>query len=746
MSFRSLRTIRFVALACAAAFSLPSHADWAQSPLLDAVQPAPTSFALQAQNPPSFTWSRHPKATASTVYTIEIRKGAGTPARYTTTRNWFLPTTKLEDGTYYWRVVASNAPTEWSSERSFVINPNSSLFEVPDNAVLRTRATSRARPRMLPVSFQPYSQWNAALIAERGAAVKALTSDVVGHIPMAAVSDSLWPLTASSTNNAAFVSQQSQIRNKLNMTTHQLEAASLLYKLVPNVTYLNEAIKRGDELAALHPDGPTSFVNQDQGTRIIALSLAKAIDLLDGKIDSARRARWAEIVRLRGIDMYGDLAGNNGRLDQFPYDSHGGNNLGFLALVSAMMLNEFPEAREWFDFSTRAYIHSVFAWSGPEGGYSQGTAYGQVVADGALKIWDPLTELIGVNLYEKPWAKGMAKFYAHFVPPGQLTHVFGDGHEDKPYLPILRAFVSRVATSESRWYFNNIGGTEDALTLLLAPSPLPVTRSVYANAPYNGGVYPSIGFAAMHSDMWNPVRTSLYFKSSPYGAYNHSHADQNSIVLMRNNKVLLMETGWYDYYGSPLWSSWYRETKAHNAITFDGGVGQPTGGNTLNLRRKGKITAFSTTASLDYVEGDATAAYDGLLTGAIRKVWYLRGKDQIVVLDKLTSATARKFEWNFHAPVAITANADGTSTIVNGTEKLCIKPLTSGSTFETRTGATPKAGTYEAHAAYTRPSATKAEFLTLLDVGCKNLPAYLTSTSTGRTLTIGGQAITLPQQ
>jgi hypothetical protein len=744
MSFRSLGTVRFLALAFAAAVATPSHADWVQSTAVDAVQPAPEAYALQPQNPPSFTWSRHPKATDSTVYTIEIRKGS-TTTRYTTTRNWFLPTTKLEDGTYGWRVVASCAPTEWSTERGFVINPTSSVFEVPDSAVMRSRA-SRSRPRMLPAGFLPYAQWDATRIAERGLALKNLTNDVVRRSVNQGPTDSLWPLTAAGGSTAAFVAQQASIHDLINRTAEQLEAAVLVYKLSPNQTYLTEAIKRADELAALNPKGPTSFVNQDQGTRAIALTLAKTIDLLDGKIDATRRARWVEVVRVRGIDMYNDLAGNNGRLDQFPFDSHGANNLGFLALVSALMLNEFPEATVWFDFSTRAYIHQVYAWSGSEGGYSQGTYYGGAAIDGAVRIWDPLTQLTGVNLFDKPWAKGFTKFFVHFVPPGQQVHVFGDGHESKPYAPMLKALASRVSSSDARWYFNNLTASEDQLTLLNAPYPLPVMQFKGAvNAPPNAAVYPSTGFAAMHSDLWNPVRTSLYFKSSPYGAYTHSHADQNGIVLMRNNKVLLSETGWYDYYGSPLWSTWYRETKSHNAITFDGGVGQPSGGNTLNLRRKGKITAFSHTAALDYIEGDATLAYDGLLTGATRKVWYLRNKDQIVVLDKVSSATARKFEWNFHAPVAINSNADGTAKIVNDTESLCVRPLTSGSTYETRTGPAPKAGTFEAHAAYTRPSATSAEFLMLLDVGCKKPTVSLVVTAAGRTLTVDGQAITLPR-
>jgi hypothetical protein len=526
-----------------------------------------------------------------------------------------------------------------------------------------------------------------------------------------------------------------------------VEAAALLYRLKQGEAiapaYLNEAIKRGDELAALSPTGPTSYANQDQATRTISLSLSKALDMLWNNLDSTRKATWQASIARRTTDIYNDLSGSNGRMDQYPYDAHGGNTLGFLALIAALNLGDVPAAQTWFDFAVRTYVHQVYTWSGPEGGYANGTAYGQAAADFSVQIWDPLSQALGVSIYRKPWSDGFLRFMAHFVPPGTPNHVFGDGHEDVPNTYLLKAFASRFNTPAAKWYYSSMTGVEDPLTLLQAPSPLPVNTVATAVPPPNGAFYPSVGWAAMHSSLADTKRTSLYFKSSPYGSYNHSHGDQNSIVLNSGGKRLLIEAGYYDWYGSPLWSSWYRATKSHNAVTYDNGVGQRIEGNTVNLGRNGKITGFSTTSAMDYVEGDATPAFEGALSLNRRKVWYFRSQDAAVVMDTLTAPVAHAWEWNFHAAVAITVNADGTATIVNGDRSLCVRSITPGTTLVKRDGPAPRTG-IEEHAAFTRPAALKGEFVVLLDVGCKKPAVKLTTGTTSRVLTVGSQTITLP--
>ena len=215
-------------------------------------------------------------------------------------------------------------------------------------------------------------------------------------------------------------------------------------------------------------------------------------------------------------------------------------------------------------------------------------------------------------------------------------------------------------------------------------------------------------------------------------------------MLTKANVPLLIETGWYDYWGSPLAKTWYRQTRAHNAITFDNGLGQVIDGFAEPLRANGKITAFSTSADVDYAEGDATSAYGGRLTLALRRIWYLRSDDLIVIQDKLSSATPRTLEWNFHAAAPITGNRSGAVRIDNRGQSVCLQPLLAeGMHFAARPAPEPKQGAFEAHAAFITNTPVMARvFLTVLDVGCKQTAVRLSADA--KTLRAGSQTITLP--
>lgn len=742
----NILTPRWLALGAVMLLSLSgqARADWAQAldPLV--VRPLPANLEVQPQNPPAFSWARH--SLNPSGYVIEVKSGATVVKTFQSNRNWYLPSTAFINGTYTWRVRPSSL-TDWSSERSFVISAASRRFEIPENNILRAAIAQRPLPLALPASVPKMALWSADLRTARAQSVTWLSNEVIKQttaIPV--LSDSNWMLVTGNVITAANNAQNAQIRTAINVNGRQLEAAALLYRLTDDVRFLNEALSRGDQMAALSPTGPTSYVNQDQGCRVIALSLLRALDSLGANVSAERRAKWLSVVAVRGRDIYKDLSGSNGRMDQYPFDSHGGSNIGFLAIISTLALRDIPEASAWFDFSFRSYVSAFSVWSGPEGGYANGTAYAQYTIDHALQVWQPLGNATGINLFDKPWAAGFMKFFMHFVPPGSKTHVFGDEAEIAPDARFMKAYSSRFATPEAAWYSRSLPGNEDSLILLQAPYPLPVAASLTATAPANAALYPSIGWVAMHSNLSDLNRTSIYFKSSPYGSFNHSHGDQNSFVLSSAGVPLLSESGWYDYYGSPLWTSWYRQTKAHNAVTFNGGVGQMVDGYGTTMLRNGKVTAFSTSATVDYAAGDATAAYGGALTAATRKMWYLRSQDALVVLDNVASATLRTFEWNFHALAPIVVEGTNAS-ISNGGRSVCVRPISSmGMRLETRVGPPPKVGTYEAHAVYLGSGAALAqEFLILIDVGCKKPLVSITATASGRTLKVGAQTVTLPK-
>lgn len=714
--------------------------DWVttRSSSPEIVKPAPEQVPLQVQNPPSFAWPRH--ASYPAQYIVEISPVDGAASSHTVSRNFLLPSNALPPGDYRWRVSPLATSRDWSRWRPFTIDSNSRHFVVPESSEMAATVRAHPRPRQLPATFAQASAWDAAMESKRRPFLNRLINEVnLNTTAVASVSDGLW----TQPNDGG---QYNRIANAAGAVIRQMEAAALLFRLTQEHRYLDEAMLRGDQLAALSPDGPSSYKAQDQVARMIALVLAKGADFLWLDLDAPRRAHWLAVSAQRLAPIYADLSIAGGRLDQSPLDSHGVEALGYLAATSTLLLDARPEAQAWFDFAVRSYMHIVHVWSGPEGGFANGSAYGQYTTDMQLQLWQPLAEATGANLFNKPWAAGFSNYFMQFIPPNAPRHVFGDVHESKPDPALLKAYVARQATPAAAWYSSQPGAQENPITLLQAPYPLPAD-TVAPEAPPNAMWFPSIGWAAMHSDMNNAARTSVYFKSSPFGAFNHSHGDQNSLVINSGGKPLLIEAGYQDYYASPLSQSWYRQSRAHNAITFDGGKGQFIAGHYEMRYKNGKITAFTPGTDIDYVEGDASAAYSNDLSQATRQVWYSRSNDVVVVLDKLNSATPRTYEWNMHALNTLYVYPNGQASIENGTASLCLQSLRPDEEqLSSYSAPNPPLEAGQQHAAYVKTTAaTAAEFLIVLDIGCKSVPTSLQPVAGGRLLQIGTQSITLPQ-
>jgi hypothetical protein len=717
-----------------------ARADWAQSTDPLVVRANPSRGEVQLQNPPTFTWARHPGGAAR--YDIQITPKGGSPASSTVERNWYLPTKSLAPGAYTWRVRPAGS-NDWSTPRAFSITSKSTGFEVPDNATLRARILAHARPRSLPPAFAPYAAWSAARKKELDPYVSRLVNEVKHQIAAEPdLSDERWPLVMRAPLTAAMAAQQREVANRIDEAARQLEAAAILWRLKKDPVYLKEAFQRGDQMAALSPLGPTSQANQDQATRQIALSLVKAVDLLAGDLDADRKEKWLKIVGVRANEMFNSLAADKGRLDQNPYDPHGNTLLGYMALISTLALGDVPEAQKWFDFAFRAHVAMPDPWSGQEGGYANGTAYAEYAAGYMIAVWDPILQATGVNMYAKPWTVGFMDFLIEFVPPGAPVHAFGDGSETKPDLRVLRALANRMVSPRAAWYASRLKANEDALSVLEGPYPMPVTGTRRTIPPADSAWFPGIGWVAIHSDIGSGKDTALYFKSSPYGSFNHSHGDQNGLLLSVAGKPLLVKAGWYDWYGSPRWKDWYRQTRSQNAITFDGGKGQLVDGYREQLQRNGRITTFSAQPAYDYAEGDATPAYGGQLTQARRQIVYLHGPNAIVVRDQLSAKAPHTYEFNVHAPVSMKVESPASVKIGAGRQSVCLRDLNENAPFAKWTGPAPKKGVKEDHGAFylKNGGGSVAEFLVLLDVGCKRPHVTVDSVGSRRKVTIAGQA------
>ncbi len=506
-------------------------------------------------------------------------------------------------------------------------------------------------------------------------------------------------------------------------------------------------------------------------------------------------------------DLYGWVTGANGwpygsslvppALWQQPRDSHRNVDAAMVAMMSALLVGDLPVASTWVQNLLPFALSVTSPWSGEEGGHANGTAYSLWDVGAMLSAWYVLrwatcgSPQTCIDLAQKAWVRNYGRFLAYFVPPTAKTSdpstpttdpgtpigLFGDGFADSQLFEVRarygKGYTYFAPSALGCWYASKLVGEDvTRIEYLMSPPNTCDPPPAFPPGTSNSLYLPSIGWLAMHSDLSDLTRTSVYFKSSPppFGAYNHQSADQNAFVINAGGERLAIESGYYadhDGYNTNHWQWWVKRTKSKNAVTFDGDRGQIAWEQLPNPYQLadahyGSIVQQQSAADYDVITGDATDAYNGALTKAVRSLVYLRPSN-ILVYENLASDTPRTWEWNIHALNPITV-IDGSSRIqiTQGAQSLCVDALAGpggsfmpvnaqdygswGTADDGVTSAAPLAPSapaqYHGKFASAQPSAA-VEFIALLRVGCVPTTASASNTNGVWTVSVGNRTVTI---
>lgn len=645
-------------------------ADWLDAREIDDMRPHPENGSVSIQTPPDFRW---PFRAGAERYEIQVADKDGVTVSYTTSYNWLNPEKTYGSGAYRWRVRAMSPQdatlTGWSSWREFLVADKAQTFLVPTSGQLETQLASAPHPRAFPTGAELVSL-KSMLDGVREQDWIRLQKRVRKAMGQAIPEEPSQPLNSIADRTAwaaALEDLPKRIRPSLTLTAE----AAFAWRMTGNPDFLAEAKRRALTLAKWNPAGVTGWASQDQMTREFGYVLALTYDWLYRDLTPDERSilSGAAYARLKDIDAHIDGAAHS--LARKPVNSHGWTALSVAAAMSSLLAGDVPGADRLSGKLIPWYYNSISPWGGEEGGHANGTAYGVWTFSDMAIAWDILRRTVGVDPADKSWSRGMMTFLAYMLPPGAPQNVFGDGAEERPVMQIAKRFLRRIDLPLARWYERQTFGEDgSAIWLLMAPYGSTDVISL-PEGMGNAAIFPSVGMVAMHSSLAVRNRTSIYFKSSPYGSFNHSHADQNSFVIHSHGKPVMVSSGYYDYYGSPHWRGWYKQTRAHNAITFDGGQGQKVD----SLEASGHIVQFATTPEIDVVTGDASQAYEKKLTTALRTLIYIR-PGELIVIDRLKSMKPRTWEWNFHAREAFEVRGAGQVAVMDGdNEVLCVDVL-----------------------------------------------------------------------
>lgn len=618
----------------------------------------PAEGYISQQNPPSFKWGYVKDANA---YELVIASDAELKdVKYKKSDiefNYHIPSTTFETGVFlYWSVrykINKNWST-WSQVRKFRIDPDAIENPMPPvNEIMARVPESHPRIWLRPEELETFRSYK-----DTNKTSKAIYDGVISR--------------AETYLEDRIIQKEPERKTSFANTTEQQQYTQTIASLcLDNNTRANTCgyayLLSGDErygryAAELlleyckwdYKKGISSYESQDQVHRAIALGIAMVYDWIYPVLTDAEKKEILEHITGRMESMKHLL----NTLDVNPYDSHGWTCIGYIGIIAVATYREIPAAEEWLTKIVQLYPSLLPVWTYEDGGWAQGTGYAQYSRLYTHEFLRVLAAAGIINLYNNAYIQNeyLWDLYADsFFSVGS----FGDeayrmgGAKDGSYTRLdLMHDIHFMEGSElngiRKWIVEKNGGiySSNDVTYWMAPSYDAVETTQPATYQL-ANEYHDIGWVNMTDDLASPEAILLTFKSSPFGSFNHSHADQNSFFIQAYGDALAIKSGYYDSYHSVHDSGFTRKTGAHNTVTVATNKGQRDD----DITAKGKLTGYLTQVDFDLAKGDATESYKGNLGKFERAIVYIR-PDMFVVVDDLKASETEKtskFEWWLNA-------------------------------------------------------------------------------------------------
>jgi hypothetical protein len=464
------------------------------------------------------------------------------------------------------------------------------------------------------------------------------------------------------------------------------ETATLLWLVTGEPRYRDHAKKIVLDVVAWDQDGVSNIYYNDEAHFRLWRKLPAVYDQLRETFTAAEREHILASFRERGkrsvawIKESGIEEVRRNSLERSP-SSHPVRFMAMTGIAGLALWDDLPEAREWYQFVYEWYRDVFTPWGGDDGGWAEGPAYWRGVyehanfQDALLLIGDPLA-------YQSPFWRETGYFQVYFVQPYFSTN-FGDlsnaGKFDLE--PGVASFLSHLARVQQNGYFKSYVGlyederplpkdeslkdlirlyptiTEHWLRDFLGaqfedPAPQPLSEL----PPYR--FFEDVGWVSFHSALGNPANDiQVSFKSSPYGSFSHSHADQNAFILNAFGENLAINSGYREYHRSPHHAFYTRETRSKNAILID-----HRGQEVQSKASTGEIVHFETGDRYAWAAGEAAPAYqllqNNLNLETVRRDLVFVDQRYLVVRDRIVANKPFQTSWLMHTERPMAVNAE----------------------------------------------------------------------------------------
>jgi hypothetical protein len=616
----------------------------------------PADGATVQVNPPALSWVHEADAAR---YEVQWSREEGFKSAVTVKQlPWPVYThhSPLPAGAWHWRyriVGADQVASEWSRARKFVIPPKTATFPRPTIAQLKLRVP-KEHPRLFvrAEDLPPLRTWiegpgKAVWENFRARAEQLLRSGDPTPEPTVKASSS-----DPATNQFWWSNRVQTVR-----AAQEVEVLAFAWLLTGDKRFGDAARRFLMRLAAWDPDGPTNFKINCEAAKPLVHRLARGYDWAFDLLTESERKQVRAVLRRRGLDAWhsGEVREGAGHLAR-PYGSHANRTWHKLAENAVATLGETAEADQWLDYASAKFFAAYPVWSDDDGGWHEGLSY---LAGYMSKAawWAELARTpLGINAFRKPFFAHLADYALYSAPPGSPDLGLGDLAFRAPSQgwSFLHYYARRTRNPHWTWWLNQWNVREEfdepVLGLLWTAVP-PVRPKPPSNLPASK-VFRGTGVAVLNTNLLDSAdNVQVRFKSSPMARWSHGHEPQNSFTLNAYGVPLLVNNVYRDLYGSPFHRGWVWSTRAQNAVLVNGEGQKP---HSADLG--GRIVKWQIESGLDYVVGDATPAYEGRLTRALRHVLFVKPANLIVLIDDVAAPQPTVFQWMLHGQAEFTVD------------------------------------------------------------------------------------------
>lgn len=618
-------------------------------------------------NPPSLLW---PATGGQDIrYRVRLSQDRHFPAARTIASKdlpWatFNPHKKLGQGTWYWQYeISKGKDVQKKSEvHSFTVTGATGEYLTP-SADTMLSACPGSHPRILITANELAGFRRRVKNEPQAGAIIREADRYVDRKPPSEQSGRPSQKGKDSFEQKNFAKWASKaLGNQLSSSTSALAKA---YIITGDKRYGRQAVRYGVHVAGFDPDGVTGRRVSDFADGTCLRAMALAYDSCFDLLTSQEKSKLQKAIAVRAGRMFASWRNN---LETRVFSAHIWQHiLHEFAEAAFATLGEIDEAELWASYVYELWLARVPLLGGEDGGWANGNNYFGTNFVTLVSIPTFFEQLTGVDFFAHPWYRNSIYYMIYTWPPGSGPDGFGDGCERRELAPLSRLVFAdilgrRFDDPYAGWYvreslkplraslqdddsqrWHRLRATDNSQAPARSSFDLPQAR-----------LFADIGVVAMHTDLANtPKNLMLAFRSSPFGSFNHAHADQNSFNILFGGKRVFSNSGYYIGYGDAHFKGWYIHSRGHNTVLIDG-KGQLTG----SPNGYGQVIRYMHNDDVTYCLGDASNAYGNAgLTRFRRHVAFLR-PSTVVIYDELEADHPARWSWLLHCDDRILREAD----------------------------------------------------------------------------------------